>query len=207
MPLVLIKALKWSLRWTPIVLVWFIAISFIYFGITYLQVWMASGSDDSSQGADAAVVLGAAQYNGEPSPVLAARLDRAYDLYEQGLVQMVVTTGSNQPGDLFTQGKAGYDYLREKGVPDEHLIVIVDGSSTYEELAATARQASRFGIETVVLVSDSYHTFRLRQISDEVGLEATVAPTSGKAGFSHLMRETVAAGLGRIFGYRRLDAR
>jgi vancomycin permeability regulator SanA len=168
---------------------------------------MASGSDDSSQGADAAVVLGAAQYNGEPSPVLAARLDRAYDLYEQGLVQMVVTTGSNQPGDLFTQGKAGYDYLREKGVPDEHLIVIVDGSSTYEELAATARQASRFGIETVVLVSDSYHTFRLRQISDEVGLEATVAPTSGKAGFSHLMRETVAAGLGRIFGYRRLDAR
>ena len=58
-----------------------------------------------------------------------------------------------------------------------------------------------------ILVSDSYHTFRLRQISDEVGLEATVAPTSGKAGFSHLMRETVAAGLGRIFGYRRLDAR
>ena len=92
---------------------------------------MASGSDNSAEGADAAVVLGAAQYNGEPSPVFAARLDRAYDLYDEGLVQIVITTGSNQPGDLFTQGKAGYDYLRAKGIPDEHLVVIVDGSSTY----------------------------------------------------------------------------
>ncbi len=207
MPLVLIKVLKWSLRWVPILLIWFLAISIIYFGITYLQVWMASGSDNSADGADAAVVLGAAQYNGEPSPVFAARLDRAYDLYADGLVQIVITTGSNQPGDLFTQGKAGYDYLRTKGIPDEHLVVIVDGSSTYEELAATSRQIARFGIKTVVLVSDSYHTFRLRQISSEVGLDATVAPTSGKAGFTHLMRETFAAGLGRIFGYRRLDAR
>ena len=159
MPLVLIKALKWSLRWVPILLIWFLAISIIYFGITYLQVWMASGSDNSADGADAAVVLGAAQYNGEPSPVFAARLDRAYDLYADGLVQIVITTGSNQPGDLFTQGKAGYDYLRTKGIPDEHLVVIVDGSSTYEELAATSRQIARFGIKTVVLVSDSYHTF------------------------------------------------
>ena len=93
MPLVLSKALKWSLRWAPILLIWFLAISFIYFGITYLQVWMASGSDKSAEGADAAEVLGAAQYNGEPSPVFAARLDRAYDLYDEGLVQIVITTG------------------------------------------------------------------------------------------------------------------
>ena len=64
MPLVLTKVLKWSLRWVPILLIWFLAISIIYFGITYLQVWMASGSDNSADGADAAVVLGAAQYNG-----------------------------------------------------------------------------------------------------------------------------------------------
>ncbi len=193
------------LRWGPVLALWLAALAVLYLGITYVQVWIASGADEAREGADAAVVLGAAQYDGEPSPVLAARLDRAFELYDAELVAVIVTTGSNQPGDRFTQGFAGYDYLRSKGVPDEHLVVITDGNSTYEELAATARQASRFGIDTVLLVSDPYHSFRLREIATEVGLDARVAPTTGSSGFARLARESVAVGLGRVLGYRRID--
>lgn len=198
--------LRRVLKWLPGLLIWGLALGILYFGATYVQVWLASGADDSQEGADAAVVLGAAQYDGEPSPVLAARLDRAFALYEAELVALIVTTGANQPGDRFTQGYAGYDYLREKGVPDENLVVITDGASTYEELAATAVQASHYGITTVLLVSDQYHSFRLRQIAEEVGLDAALAPTAGSVRLTRMGRETLAAGLGRIFGYRRLDA-
>ena len=198
--------LRRVLKWLPGLLIWGLALGILYFGSTYVQVWLASGADDSQEGADAAVVLGAAQYDGEPSPVLAARLDRAFALYEAELVALIVTTGANQPGDRFTQGYAGYDYLREKGVPDEDLVVITDGASTYEELAATAVQASHYGITTVLLVSDQYHSFRLRQIAEEVGLDAALAPTAGSVRLTRMGRETLAAGLGRIFGYRRLDA-
>ncbi|MEO2165966.1 MAG: hypothetical protein ABGX61_07255, partial [Acidimicrobiales bacterium] len=72
--------------------------------------------------------------------------------------------------------------------------------------AATAAQASRYGITTVLLVSDQYHSFRLRQIAEEVGLDAALAPTAGSVRLTRMGRETLAAGLGRIFGYRRLDA-
>jgi len=94
----------------------------------------------------------------------------------------------------------------KKDVPDENLVVITDGASTYEELAATAAQASHYGITTVLLVSDQYHSFRLRQIAEEVGLDAALAPTAGSVRLTRMGRETLAAGLGRIFGYRRLDA-
>ena len=198
--------LRRFIKWLPGLLVWVLALGILYFGATYVQVWMASGADEAQEGADAAVVLGAAQYDGEPSPVLAARLDRAFALYEAELVSMIVTTGANQPGDRFTQGFAGYDYLRGKGVPDENLVVIIDGSSTYQELAATAVQASRYGITTVLLVSDQYHSFRLRQIAEEVGLDARLAPTSGSVRLLLMGRETLPVGLGRILGYRRLDA-
>jgi len=100
------------LRWGPVLALWLAALAVLYLGITYVQVWIASGADEAREGADAAVVLGAAQYDGEPSPVLAARLDRAFELYDAELVAVIVTTGSNQPGDRFTQGFAGYDYLR-----------------------------------------------------------------------------------------------
>ena len=90
----------------------------LYVGVTFLQVLLASGEDDREP-ADAIVVLGAAQYDGEPSPVLAARLDHAEALWREGLAPIVVTTGSNLPGDRFTEGYAGYEYLRFAGIPDE----------------------------------------------------------------------------------------
>jgi hypothetical protein len=48
----------------------------LYVAVTFLQVWRASVAD-SERPSDAIVVLGAAQYDGRPSPVLQARLDRA----------------------------------------------------------------------------------------------------------------------------------
>ena len=91
-----------------------------YVFLTFLQVLHASG-EDSREAADAIVVLGAAQYDGEPSPVLASRLDHAYELWETGVADIVVTTGSNRPGDRFTEGYAGFEYLRFAGIPEADL--------------------------------------------------------------------------------------
>ncbi|NIR35249.1 MAG: YdcF family protein [Actinobacteria bacterium] len=181
-----------------------VGLGFLYVGVTFIQVLVASGEDDRDP-ADAIVVLGAAQYNGEPSPVLARRLDHALELWEEGVAPLVVTTGSNQPGDVFTEGYAGFEYLRFAGIPEEELLVITDGSSTWEQLAATARQLRARELESVVLVSDPYHAFRLRQIAGEVGLDASVSSTDGGSSIRQLLRETASVSLGRILGYRRVD--
>ena len=170
----------------------------------FLAVLVASGADDRDP-VDAIVVLGAAQYDGEPSPVFQGRLDHAFELWSDGVAPMIVTTGSNQPGDRVTEGFAGFEYLRFEGVPEDDLLVITDGASTWEQLAATARQLRQRGLDSVVLVSDPYHALRLSQIADEVGLEASVSSTDGSTSIRNLTRETAAVSLGRVLGYRRVD--
>ncbi len=177
----------------------------LYGTLTFVQVWAATDGDDPRP-ADAIVVLGAAQYDGEPSPVLRARLDRALELYRDGWAELIVTTGANQEGDRFTQGFAGYRYLLGQGVPDADIVVITDGSDTYEELAATERQLDALGLDTVLLVTDPYHAFRSVQVAGEVGLEARATPVDGSSTFRQLTREAMAVSVGRIVGYRRLHA-
>jgi len=183
---------------------WLIVAGVVYVGVNFFQVLSAAQSNDTVA-ADAIVVLGAAQYNGEPSPVLAGRLDHAEELWREGLAPLVITTGSKQPGDVFTEGFAGYEYLLVAGVPDPALLVITDGASTWEQVTATANQLRQRDLDSVILVSDPYHTLRLRQIASEAGLTATVSATDGSSSLRQLLRETAGVSLGRLIGYRRVD--
>jgi uncharacterized SAM-binding protein YcdF (DUF218 family) len=181
---------------------------FLYFGITFVQVLQAS-EEDGARPAQAIVVLGAAQYDGRPSPVLQERLDHALALYEQDLAPTIVVTGGKQPADQFTEATAGYNYLRDRGVPDEAILKEVSGTNTWESLEAASGFLQARGITDVLLVSDGYHALRLEAIADELGLDADVSPTAsarlsrvGKV--RALLRETAAVSVGRIIGFRRL---
>ena len=96
------------------------------------QVWAQSHKDEPHS-ADAIVVLGAAQYDGRPSPVFKARLDHAAYLYDEELSSKVIVTGGKRPGDRFTEAEAGQNYLQEQGVATED-IEEVEGSTTFESL-------------------------------------------------------------------------
>jgi uncharacterized SAM-binding protein YcdF (DUF218 family) len=186
-----------------------------YFAITFAQVVSTSRVDDAAgtdvKPAQALVVLGAAQYDGVPSPVLRGRLDHALELYRRGLAPVVVVTGGRQSGDRFTEATAGYDYLRARGVPDAAIRKEVHGRTTWESLRATSTFLHDEGIDDVFIVSDGYHSKRALGIAAEVGLDARVSPSktpmSTGTRLRADLRETVAVGLGRIIGYRMLDHR
>ena len=180
----------------------------LYVGGTFVQVWQAS-RDDQAQEAGAIVVMGAAQYNGDPSPVFEARLEHGRELYEQGLSDVVVVTGGRLEGDEFSEAQAGALWLQEHGVPEEALRLEVQGRNSWESLAASARFLEEDGIDDVMIVSDPFHSKRLEEIASEVGLEAFVSPTTespvtGAAELRAMVRETAAVSVGRVLGYRRL---
>ncbi len=178
----------------------------LYVAVNFLDVWFAARGDYDGV-APAAVVLGAAQYNGEPSEALQGRLDKAATIYLDDRVRLVVVTGGGQADDITTEAKTGYDYLRDTAsIPDEDLRLEVDGTSTYESLAAVSRFLVAEGITEVILVTDPYHARRSKLIADEVGLEAQVSPTDASATFGRLARETGAVAVGRIIGFRRINA-
>ncbi len=190
---------RWILRLALAAL----ALLVLYVGVTFVQVLLASRSDDRDP-TDAILVLGAAQYDGTPSPVLQERLDHALDLYEDGVAPRIVLTGGKQAGDRFTEAYAGYRYLAGKGVPADDLLVVSDGSSTWDSLRAAERVLQAEGVDRVTLVSDSYHSARLKGIAGEVGIDATVSPTGAAPTFPELVRETGLVAAGRIIGYGRL---
>ena len=166
---------------------------------TFVQVWQAS-RDDQAQEAGAIVVMGAAQYNGVPSPVFEARLDHGRELYEQGLSDVVVVTGGRQEGDEFSEAQAGALWLEEHGVPEEALRLEVQGRNSWESLAASARFLEDDGIDDVMIVSDPFHSKRLEEIASEVGLEAFVSPTDRQPGERRRRVAGDGAGDGRRVG-------
>ncbi len=174
-----------------------------YLVVTFVQVWMATRWDDRSR-TDAIVVMGAAQYDGRPSPVLQGRLDHALALWRDDVAPRIVVTGSKQPGDRVTEAFAGLEYLLKAGVPEDDVVVVDDGTSTAESLAASGRVLDRLDIDRVTIVSDPYHSFRLVGIADEEGLDAIISPTATKYGSGELFKEWLVVSASRIVGYQRM---
>ncbi len=181
-------------------------VGLLYLFVTYFQVRRQEGRDEARK-ADAIMVLGAAQFNGKPSPVLEARLSHAFDLWQQGLAPIIVVTGGKQPGDTFTEASSGAEYLIARGVPDAAIRREVRGKTSWESIAASARFLKAEGRTSVLLVSDPYHSLRIKGIAAEVGLTPYSSPTRTSPELyvrSHEIKETFGVAVGRIIGYRRL---
>lgn len=132
---------------------------------------------DQRRPADAIVVLGAAQYNGRPSPVLRARLDHALQLYREGLAPRVVVTGGVGRGDTTSEAIVGRNYLLSQQVPPTAVVVQPQGRSTQASMTAVADWLGAEHLNRVILVSDPFHMLRLRLEARRTGLEAYTSPT------------------------------
>lgn len=154
----------------------------------------ADGNVDDRQATDAIVVLGAAQYNGKPSPVLRARLDHAKVLYRQSVAPRIVTVGGKLPGDRFTEASAGLNYLARQGVPAAAVAPVARGHDTKQSLIAVAQMADREGWREVTLVSDPAHMARVDAIAKRLGFQTHLSPTRKGDGTSltggYVLRET-----------------
>ncbi len=145
-------------------------------GGTGFRVWQVARGDDRTS-ADVILVLGAAQYAGTPSKVLEARLDHALNLYREDVAPRIVTTGGNRPGDRYTEAEAGVRWLTEHGVPEDHVIPVGEGNDTLGSLEAAANTIHDRGWQSVVIVSDPWHSLRARTMAADVGLDARTSPT------------------------------
>ncbi len=184
--------------------------SFGYYLVTFVQVWWV-GRSDGARPAEAIVVLGAAQYDGRPSPQLAARLDHAAELFSDGVAPIVVVTGGKQPGDRFTEAEASAIYLQAIGVPSTAVVQETAGRTSYESIRNAADLLTERGLDEVVLVSDPFHSLRIRLIAEELGLSAATSPTrtspvGGSTALGKEFKEAAGIALGRIIGFSNLPS-
>ena len=142
----------------------------------FVGVWLVS-REDQRRPVEAIVVMGAAQYNGKPSPVLRARLDHAAALYREGLAPAVVVTGGIGEGDRVSEATVGQQYLVAHQVPVRAVVVRPVGRSTLTSIRSVAEWARQHSVKRVLLVSDPFHMLRLRLEAKRVGLEPYTSPT------------------------------
>jgi uncharacterized SAM-binding protein YcdF (DUF218 family) len=194
-------------RWAIKIVLLFLAAVVIYYVVTLVQVWLTSREYDPVS-AQAIIVMGAAQYNGVPSPDLQARLDQALLLFQQTYAHLIVCTGSREPGDHYTEAQAGEIYLTSKGVPagDIHE---VGGRDSWTNLALAAAWLRRHGDTDVLIVTDPFHEDRSMAIATDVGLSPHPAPTQtspikGTAVIPYFLSTAAAVALGRIIGFKPL---
>lgn len=165
-----------------------------------VTVWRAAHHDGAgdTDTADAIVVLGAAQYDGRPSPVFQGRLDHAILLWEQGRAATVITVGSKRPGDRTTEAEAGRRYLVDHGVPVDAAVAIPVGTTTFESLEAAARYLREQGAGSAFFVSDPWHNARVGAMASDLGIDAypsatwTSAARSEESRGQGYLRETFA---------------
>jgi len=134
---------------------------------------------DEATGADAIVVLGAAQYNGRPSPVFRARLDHAAALYQRGLAPTVLVTGGVGVRDSLNEANVGRDYLVRLGIPDNVVLPLVGGDDTFTSIEQVKRWFDGRDSRRVLLVSDGFHMLRLQIIARRLGLTPYTSPAAG----------------------------
>ncbi len=180
-----------------------------YYVISLFQVF-STGNTDHRSPSEVIVVLGAAQYDGRPSPQLQARLDHAVELYEEEVAPVVFVTGGKRPGDRFTEAETSRDYLMARGVPELAILMESEGTSTWESLSNVSGALDELGLDDVVIVTDPYHSLRAKLMGEELGLTAHVSPTrtspvTGGANFWRHAREAGGVAVGRIIGFGRLD--
>ena len=169
----------------------------IYFTYLYGEIRDFAGRDEA-RAADAIVVLGAAQYNGRPSPVLKARLDHAYDLYNQGLAHAIITTGSYGPDLNFSEAQVSKKYLVQRGVNVQDIVTEQGSGSTYDSIQAASGLLKAKGWKSALVVSDGFHLYRVKRMFGDLGISAYTSPApnspieiEASQRFWHSLREVV----------------
>jgi len=141
---------------------------------------------DNARPADVIIVLGAAQYRGNPSPVLKARLNHALLLYLRGLSPYIMTTGGSGGDPDFTEGEVGRAYLTQHGVAPEAIIAEPEGSTTAQTVDSAAETMHRMGLHSCIVVSDGYHIYRVKRLLQARGIQVYGSPRPSLGSMSGL---------------------
>lgn len=151
-------------------------VALVLAGYAAYRIW-DQGNRDEQREADAIVVMGAAQYDGRPSPLFAARLDHAIDLFHAGVAPHLIVTGGKQEGDRTTEAASARSYAILHEVPDDAILSEDHSRTTLQSIRGVALLMHDRGLRSAVFVSDPSHMLRVLRMASDEGIVAYGSPT------------------------------
>lgn len=159
-----------------IILLIIIALAFVYILVNAISIYKYGKIDETCK-ADVAIVLGAATYDGEVSPVYQERINHAINLYVNGYVKKIMMTGGKAKGNSVSDACAAKKYAITKGVLDEDILIEEKSKITQENLSYAKIIMDENDMKTAIIVSDPLHMKRSMLLSKDIGIKAYSSPT------------------------------
>jgi uncharacterized SAM-binding protein YcdF (DUF218 family) len=167
------------------------------------------GTQTTQKQADAAIVLGAAVWDTEPSPVFQERINHAIHLYQTQQVDRIIFTGAS--GELHENPESivAKNYAIDKGIPESKILVETSSKTTFQNLYYAKEVSKKQQIQTFLIVSDPLHLKRALMMAQDLDMTAYPSPTpttrykSLETQREFLQRETLFYGLYLIL--RRIE--
>ena len=174
-----------------------LTIALLVTGYIAIQIYN-TGHNAVPTKSDVIVVMGAAQNNGHPTPVLAARIDEANKIFNEGYAKRILSVGSNQKGDAWTEAQTTLRELRQHKIPSSVLSAVNLGKDTLSSTIAYTDVMKAKGYKSVIIVTDPYHCYRSISMAKDLGVHATCAPVEtgpaslAQSNWHYIVRETGA---------------
>lgn len=143
---------------------------------TAISIWNYGKIDEKCR-ADVAIVLGAATWNGEVSPVFKERINHGIWLYENGYVEKIIFTGGYGDNCDKSDAYIAMMYAVSLGVPEEDILIEEESTITQENLENAKKIMDEKGYKTAILVSDPLHMKRSMLLAKDCGILAFSSPT------------------------------
>jgi uncharacterized SAM-binding protein YcdF (DUF218 family) len=163
------------LKWTALLMILILVSIGAYWIYLYREVRSTAGREEAKV-SDVIIVLGAAQYNGRPSKILRARLDHALNLYNRGFAKAIITTGGYGPDPNFSEAQVATEYLVKHGVSLLNIVTEQASLTTRDSIRAASLNMKSKDWKTVVVVSDGFHLYRLKEMFEDEGIVAYTSP-------------------------------
>jgi uncharacterized SAM-binding protein YcdF (DUF218 family) len=176
---------------------------FVFILILILLVWtsfsaysIASYANYSTETqADGIIVLGAAVWGSQPSPVFRERINHAIELYKSGYASVIIFTGGKDDNNRLAESEIAKQYAMVHGIPANDILVETVSKTTEQNLYYAKQLAADHSLTTLIIVSDPLHMKRAMLIAKDMGLQAHSSPTpttryrSWETQLEFLMRE------------------
>ncbi|MGM0804360.1 MAG: YdcF family protein [Bacillota bacterium] len=153
-----------------------IVIFFIFIGYSAFNIW-SFGNKIQLVKTDVAVVLGAAAWGDEPSPVLRERINHSIWLYENDYVDKIIFTGGKDKDDKYAESEVARDYAIKNNVDSDDILIETKSKITEENLKYAYEIAKNKNFNTFTIVSDPLHMKRAILMAKNTGMEAYTSPT------------------------------
>ncbi len=125
------------------------------------------------------VVFGAGLFQDVISRSLKVRLDKAYQLAIQCPLAIIIVTGGQGKNETVSEALAMADYLIQKGIASERIILEDQSTTSYENLVYALKKYD-FRQQKTALVSNQFHLYRIEKLAKKLGIQGV-----GVSGYLH----------------------